>query len=77
MKLLQTYLQEGALPIEIRERVEIHNDWYCPHCGNKIQEKSTYYKDGKHYHRGCNGEIKLPPPSPEQQEFLDMIQKKI
>jgi rubredoxin len=60
-------------PIEFRERIE--KDWVCPHCKDVIHEKHTYVHEGKDFHSDCGGAIIFPPPSPEEQKWLDGFKK--
>jgi len=60
MKTIQKFLQEQALPVDVKEKIVVDKEWYCPHCKEKIGEKATYYDGAKWFHRACKGEIILP-----------------
>lgn len=49
--------------VEVREKTTVDKIWYCPYCGEKIQEKSLYRDpEGNWFHRPCidQGPIELP-----------------
>lgn len=66
-------LTAGALPLQVKERVE--QDILCPHCNHGLDEQSIYFNidDGKHYHKSCRGEFLPPQLNPEDQAMLDQF----
>jgi hypothetical protein len=75
----------AAIPnVEIGERKETF--WICPHCKDQIHEKGSYLRDALddfrsgaverpivHVHGACGGEFMPPPPSPEEQAWLERL----
>lgn len=59
------------LPVVIRQRAENYQE--CPHCKQEIYEKHVFYENDIAHHSDCGGAIKFPPPSPEEQAWLDKL----
>ena len=50
-------------PVIVSKRMEVRQDWICPHCGEEIGEKAIFSPDEGEstVHRLCGGQIILPP----------------
>jgi hypothetical protein len=69
-----------AKPVVLRDRVIKDGIMICPHCNEEIHEKGIATEilgenKMRHTHGKCGGEILLPPPSPEAQEWLDRFKR--
>lgn len=70
--------------VELGERKSTY--WICPHCKEEIHEKGSFLKDAQdlflsgeaerpyiHVHSACGGEFIPPPPTPEEQAWLERL----
>lgn len=66
----------GALPVDVREIQEVRKVWFCPHCQQEIMEKHLGCSESDvMFHRDCGGGLILPPPSKEEQAYLEQFSR--
>ena len=61
-RLVESLLDE---PKETLSRDKIIKEQVCPHCGDVIHEKGTYYENDIFRHRTCGGALLSAQPSEE------------
>lgn len=76
-----TPLHEGVPEVEIQ--TESIERWACPHCHERFHEKQydrclneEAWRAGEEravYEHSCGGRYMHPPPSPEEQAWLDNL----
>ena len=72
-KLLGESQDEVPQVIEATRPVKIY---LCPGCKEEILEKHSFVDEsGTERHSDCGAAFKWPPPSPEEQAWLDKLLK--
>jgi hypothetical protein len=59
--LVESLLDE---PKETLSRDKIIKEQVCPHCGDVIHEKGTFYENDTFRHRTCGGALLSAQPDP-------------
>ena len=60
-RLVESLLDE---PKETLSRDKIIKEQVCPHCGDVIHEKGTFYDENVFRHRTCGGALMSAHPEP-------------
>jgi len=67
-------LGESAEVPQVIESTKPVKIYLCPGCNQEIFEKHSYVDEsGVDHHSDCGAAFKWPPPSPEQQKWLDSL----